>query len=131
MLMILDYKNQIWIHYIVSAQIQNFRFKQRNFHPRHSMRIPVRWVFIPVHFYFILFFGHICSIWKLADKGSNPSHSCDLCHRCRNNGSLTHYAGFGIELMPQQQPKLLQRQCQILNMLYHRGNSPVYFYIPP
>ena len=34
-------------------------------------------------------------------QGSDPSHSCDLSHRCDNAGSLTHCAGPGIKPMSQ------------------------------
>ena len=34
---------------------------------------------------------------ELPDQGSDPSHSCNLSHSCRNTGSLTHCAGLGIE----------------------------------
>ena len=45
------------------------------------------------------------------------SHSCDLRHSCGNGRSLTHCRGPGIE------PKLPQRQCQILNLMHYSRNS--------
>ena len=44
-------------------------------------------------------------------QGMIPSHSFG------NTGSLTHGTGLGIE------PVLPQRQCQVLNLLSHRGKS--------
>ena len=41
------------------------------------------------------FFQHTHSIWKFPGQGSNPSHSCNLCHSCDNNRSLTHFTTVG------------------------------------
>ena len=65
----------------------------------------------------IIIFGHTHGIWKFLGQGLNTSCSCDLCHGCSNTGYLTHCTWRGIEPTP------LQRQCRILNLLHHRGNS--------
>lgn len=46
-----------------------------------------------------------------------------------NTRSLPHCTGLGIELVPQWWPKLLKRQCQILNRLHYSRNTPLPFYI--
>ena len=63
------------------------------------------------------FLAVLCSTWKFPGQGSNPSFSCQLGHSCSNTRFLTHCTSMepGIEPKPQQQPKVLQRQCQILN----------------
>ena len=48
-------------------------------------------------FYFILFFGCICGLWKLLGQKLNSSPNYNLHHSCSNAGSLTHCAGLGIE----------------------------------
>ena len=47
---------------------------------------------------------HLCFLFlappqhrEVPDQGSDLSHSCNLSHSCGNAGSLTHYAGPGIE----------------------------------
>ena len=72
---------------------------------------------------FCFVFGHIQGICKFPGQGSNLSHSYNLRHSHGNVGYLTHCTGLGIKPASQQQPKLLQRQCQILNLLCHRANS--------
>ena len=47
------------------------------------------------------FFLSLATLWhvEFSHQGSDPSHSCNLCHSsCGNNGALTHWAGPGIEL---------------------------------
>ena len=39
---------------------------------------------IPIVFFFFLFYGCTCGVWKFPGQGLNPSHSCDLCHSCSN-----------------------------------------------
>ena len=46
-------------------------------------------------FFFFFLFWPLCSMWKFLGQGSDPSHSCDLCHSSDN--PLTHCAGPGIE----------------------------------
>ena len=65
----------------------------------------------------LLYFCHTSVIWTFLCQGMNLSHCCNLCHRCSNNGSLTHYTELGIE------SSVTKRQCQILNLLCHDGNS--------
>ena len=74
-------------------------------------------------FFFFFFNGWVCGIWKFLGPGSNLSHSCSLHHSCGSVGSLTLCAGLGIEPGPQQWPKSLQRQRQVINPLCHSGNS--------
>ena len=73
--------------------------------------------------FFLSFFSCICGIWKFPRQGLNPSHSCNLHHSCSNIRSLNHCTRPGIEPMPQQRPKLPQRQSWILNPLHHSRNS--------
>ena len=47
---------------------------------------------------YCFFSGYTQGTWKFPDQGSNPSHSCKLCHSCGNAGS-----GQGIESWPPQQ----------------------------
>ena len=56
-------------------------------------------------------------MWKFPGKGSNPSHSCNLCHSCGNSASLTHWAQLG------RKPAPPQKQHQVLNPLHHSRNS--------
>ena len=65
----------------------------------------------------LIYFCHTSVIWTFLCQGMNLSHCCNLCHRCSNNGSLTHYTELGIE------SSVTKRQCQILNLLCHDGNS--------
>ena len=67
--------------------------------------------------YFFFFFSQTHGTWTFPGKGSNLSCSCDLHHGCSNSRFLTHCARLGIKLV------LHQRRCQILNPLYHSGNS--------
>ena len=46
-------------------------------------------IFLSLSFFFFFFFGHTCSMWKLPGQGWILRCRCDLCHRCRNAGSLT------------------------------------------
>ena len=62
------------------------------------------------------FNSHTHSIWKFPGQGSNPNHGCNLCRSCRV-GSLAHFS------RPRSKPALPQRQCQILNLQRHSGNS--------
>ena len=57
---------------------------------------------------FFFFFGCTLGIWKFPDQELNPSVSYDFRHSCASAGSLTLCTGLGVELMPLQQPKLLQ-----------------------
>ena len=77
------------------------------------------------------FFGCTYSIWKFLGKGSSSTHSFNLHHSCgkTNTGTLSHCARPGIEITPQQQPELLQKQCQIFNPLCHSGNSETFSFI--
>ena len=69
-----------------------------------------------IYMFFFSFFGHTYSILKFPDQGLNSSCNCG------NTWSLTHCSRPGIE------PKLLQRQHQLLILLYLRRNScAVYF----
>ena len=36
------------------------------------------------YFFFLIFYGYTCSIWKFLGQGLNPSHICDLCYNCSN-----------------------------------------------
>ena len=67
--------------------------------------------------------GPTRSIWKTPGQRRNPIHSCDLHHSRNNAGSLTHCPRPGKKPRPLQQPKLLQRQPQVLKPLCHSGNS--------
>ena len=69
------------------------------------------------------FFWPYPGIWKSPGQGLNLSSSCG------NAGSLTHYTGLGIEPASQQKPELLQRQCQIPNLLHHGRNSKLFISI--
>ena len=72
------------------------------------------------YFYFFFLFDHTCSIWKFPGQGSNPSHSCGLCHNCSNAGSLTKDA------RPRIKPTLPQRQRQILTCCTTGGTPKVF-----
>ena len=65
-------------------------------------------VFFLFDFFFFLF-GCPHSIWKFLGLGLNPSPSCNLCHSCNNDRSLTHCTGLGMEPVPPQ------RQANSLN----------------
>ena len=77
-----------------------FPFLPLSFPPLLSLSLPTP--------YFLSFCT--CDIWKFPAQGLNL---------------LTYCARLGVELMPQQWPKLPQRQHQILNLLHHSGNSPL------
>lgn len=73
-------------------------------------------------------FGHTHGIRKFPGQGSNPSHSCDLRHSFSNTGSLNPLCQvWGVQPVPQQLPKLLQRQHQVLAPPCHSGNSKARF----
>ena len=46
----------------------------------------------------LLFLSCAHGMWKFTGQGSNPSHSCNLCHSCGNSGSLIHCAPTGSPL---------------------------------
>ena len=87
-------------------------------HPVFSTLNTQLWLFCTPHSPckgFFFFFCHTHGIWKFSDQRSNLIGSCNLRHSCGNVGPLTHFTG--IKPVPQQGPKLLQRQLQILNPL--------------
>ena len=55
-------------------------------HPYSGQRFLINYLFS----FFFSFFGHTSGIWMFLSQGSNPSHSCNLCHCYGNTGSLTH-----------------------------------------
>ena len=62
-------------------------------------------------FFFFFFFSHPYGIWKFLGQRSNPTHSCDLHHRCSNAGSLTPCTGLGIEVVPSQRQARSLTHC--------------------
>ena len=72
-------------------------------------------------FFFFFFF-------EIADQVSILSCSCKPHHSFSNAGSLTHCDRLGIKPMPNQWPKPLQRQCQILSPLCHSKKSSSSFF---
>ena len=99
----------LWKNYIATSQIPNT-------------------VYNHFFFFFFFFFGCTCGIWRFLGQGLNPSCMHDLRHSCGNSWFLIHCTRQGIKPVPQQQPKLLQIQCQLLNPLWHSGSSYTAFY---
>lgn len=64
---------------------------------------------------------------KDKNKQTKKRFSCNLYHSCCNTGYLTYFARPGMEPRPHQQPKPLQRQGQILNLLHLWGNSKIFY----
>ena len=71
-----------------------------------SMFVRNRWEqhFCPVlshpatlHSSVLFLYGHTQGMWKFPGQGLNPSHSCDLNHRCGTATPPTHCAALGIE----------------------------------
>ena len=97
------------------------------------MRVSVLFLYFPfslpslslsLFFFFFFFFCLTCSMWRFPGQESNPTPSGDLHHSCYNTRSLTHCTGWGIKPTHWQWSELLQKQCQILNLLHHSGDSP-------
>jgi len=44
--------------------------------------------FFSFFFFFFSFYGCTCGTWELPGQGWNPSHNCNLCHRCSNTRSF-------------------------------------------
>ena len=74
-------------------------------------------IIIHKFFIFLSFFGCTHSISKFPGQGSNSSCSCNLRHSCGNGRSFTHCA------RPEIKPAPPQRQCRIINPLYHSRSS--------
>ena len=69
------------------------------------------------------FWPHPAATWKFLDQGFNPNCSCNLCHSCNNNGSLTdyiHHSGNSLLLV-----FLKSCQTRLLVVLEH----PVYCFM--
>ena len=69
----------------------------------------------PSLFYFIFGCTHTCGSSQARDR-----------IWADKTGSLTHCTGSGVELIPQQGPKSLQRQRWILNPLCYHRNAPAW-----
>lgn len=71
---------------------------------------------------FYFYFGPAHGTRNFLGHGLNPNFNCNLCHSCSKTGSLTLCTKPGMEPMPQQQPKLLQRPYWSPNPLHHNRN---------
>ena len=72
--------------------------------------------------------GATRGIWKIPSLGFGPSHSCDLCHSCRDAGSLTHCTTVGTQeaLLDQNRTESysdVRSSCQANEMLVRRGQG--------
>ena len=68
---------------------------------------------------------------EIAKAYSLNSNAINMCLQGNSNYLVQWHAevpGPGIKLVPQQWPKLLQWQCQVLNPLHHKG-TPMIFLI--
>lgn len=75
------------------AEIFDYGGKKKNKPPqiRFVPNSVVFFLFLPPH-----------GVWKFSSQGLNPCQTFDLHRSCNKTGSLTHYAGPGIELAPPQ-----------------------------
>ena len=62
---------------------------------------------------------------EILGQGLNLSSSCNVCHHCHNEESLTHSTGVRTEPTPLQQPELCSWG---LNPLHHSGNATNAFF---
>lgn len=65
-------------------------------------------IFIKLHYFsfFFFFFGLACSMWRFPGQGSNPWHTCSLCHSCGGNSrSLTCCATDELHYFPTKAKK--------------------------
>ena len=82
----------------------NCGLKTCAFHPERSTGPGIIHALFHLHaqwfqeriFFFSFLALHV--IQKFLGQGLNPSHSCNLCHRCSNAGSLTYCARLGLNL---------------------------------
>ena len=90
--------------------------KMRNPHTEEGFpRLSVT-LFLSPGFFWFCFWPHLQHM-EVPRPEFKVSCSCSLHRICSNARSLTHCTEPGIKLA------LLQKQCQILNLLSHRGNS--------
>ena len=67
---------------------------------------------------------------ELPGQGSDLSHSRDLSHSCDNDGSLTHCAGLGIELVSQlfqDAPDPIEPQRELPRLLTFSIPCAIYY----
>ena len=101
---------------------------------------PILFAYMLIMLYFLLFFsfcGCTCGIGKLLNQGSNwicsgnlhqpwqhwiQDSSVTYTAAWSNAGSLSPWVRLGIK------PASSQRQCQVLNLQSHNGNSCIFFW---
>ena len=80
---------------------------ERSHHPHSSNSHHHSFLSSPFPFSPLLCFSATPQRMEFPGEGSDPSHSCNLCHSCHNTGSLTHCPGWGSNLCPSTLETLL------------------------